>query len=115
MKEKDISCEVCGFAFRYSHRKRLHSHHMRPKEHGGDDTGANKILLCPNCHSIAHILLSDAIKMLFQEIDIYRLYERDFLALSILKYRRESVRQLLRRALKTFWHDIIIKVRLRWR
>jgi len=111
MRDKDISCEACGFAFRYHHRKRLHSHHIRPKGHGGDDTEANKILLCPNCHSIAHILLSMALYSA-GTIDIYDLYERGWLIHQISRYHRDKPMQLIRRALKVFLYNIQIVLRI---
>jgi HNH endonuclease len=107
---KDISCEACGFRFRERDKKRLHSHHIRPKEHGGSDGYENRITLCPNCHSIAHILISVAMDS-FGLIDVYLYYERDFLVYSILRYTRVSSRNMLWRA----WHAFLINTQLRVR
>jgi HNH endonuclease len=82
-----MSCEVCGFSFKLQDSSRLHSHHLRPVEHGGDDCARNLIKLCPNCHSTAHILLHLAIES--GAIDVYKYYERDHLILEILRYRGE--------------------------
>nr|WP_275041241.1 HNH endonuclease signature motif containing protein [Halomonas meridiana] len=32
----------------------LEVHHRKPLAEGGDDTVANAIALCPNCHRAAH-------------------------------------------------------------
>ena len=49
-------CEAClwhppGFEWRL-----LHHHHVVPLRAGGGDTPENSVVLCPNCHAVAHWL-----------------------------------------------------------
>lgn len=32
----------------------LHAHHVVPLSDGGDDARSNLVVLCPNCHALAH-------------------------------------------------------------
>jgi len=95
-------CEVCGYSFKHYDTTRLHKHHIRPKEHGGSDEEANKIVLCPNCHSIAHILLSLALDS--GAIDIYKLYAREHLTVAILRYQRSDLVSQFKIALYNLWN-----------
>lgn len=99
-----ISCEACGFSFKHQDSTRMHRHHIRPKEHGGDDGAANRVILCPNCHSIAHILLRNALTLseYSPEYDIYRLYQRNHLIAEIEKYR----------GVESFWTRVLLKIRI---
>lgn len=45
-------CAICGFAF----GALLHRHHIKPRSEGGEDATDNMVMLCPNCHAIAHRL-----------------------------------------------------------
>src|SRR5262245_4664775 len=105
------SCEVCGYSFRTQDSSRMHVHHMRPTEHGGPDTSENKITLCPNCHSVAHILLSIAVNSL-GAVDLRKLYLRDHLILSILQYHRRDYKRELRTALINLWRHKWIRLKL---
>lgn len=56
--QKDYTCEVCNFTF---HKRIVEGHHLTPfakikgkREVCEDDF----VLLCPNCHAIAHYLLN---------------------------------------------------------
>lgn len=52
-------CEVCEWTPPDGVRKEiLHVHHIIPFCHGGTEEDYNLILLCPNCHSIAHVVCS---------------------------------------------------------
>lgn len=61
-KEKEIllkefgCCEVCGYDFKPT----LQVHHIIPVSKGGSNDLENLSLLCPNCHSLIHSLMSDA-------------------------------------------------------
>lgn len=46
----DSKCEVCGFSF----ESILHVHHIKPVRFGGSAKQSNLVLLCPNCHGLAH-------------------------------------------------------------
>jgi len=37
----------------------LQIHHVKPVEIGGDNSKCNVVLLCPNCHAIVHVYLTD--------------------------------------------------------
>jgi 5-methylcytosine-specific restriction endonuclease McrA len=41
-------CQFCGS------RQNLQLHHQQYRSHSGEDTEANLITLCENCHSLAH-------------------------------------------------------------
>lgn len=45
-------CAICGFAF----GALLHRHHIKPRSEGGEDEPSNTVMLCPNCHALAHYL-----------------------------------------------------------
>lgn len=45
-------CDVCGFSV----MNVLHVHHIRPVSEGGLGAKDNLALLCPNCHSIVHLI-----------------------------------------------------------
>jgi predicted HNH restriction endonuclease len=53
-------CEVCQWDARklgwgdYVALAVLHAHHIVPVACGGQDTDSNFVLLCPNCHALAH-------------------------------------------------------------
>ncbi|WP_250520707.1 HNH endonuclease signature motif containing protein [Caballeronia sp. NCTM1] len=51
-------CEACGssapFRRRSDNTPYLEVHHLKPLADGGDDTVANAIGVCPNCHRAAH-------------------------------------------------------------
>lgn len=48
-------CEVCRFA--PPDESMLHLHHVIPVHLGGTNVPRNTILVCPNCHAIAHWML----------------------------------------------------------
>jgi 5-methylcytosine-specific restriction endonuclease McrA len=52
-------CESCGWKppFFPGGWSVLNSHHVVPRSIGGHDGAENRILLCPNCHAIAHHIL----------------------------------------------------------
>jgi 5-methylcytosine-specific restriction protein A len=54
----DGMCQSCGEAAPFIRRSTgtpyLEVHHIKPLSHGGDDTVANAIALCPNCHREKH-------------------------------------------------------------
>ena len=106
------SCEVCGFYIQ------IHSHHIRPKEYGGDDGAANRISLCPNCHAIAHVILRRSLVLSdltgnSRGPDVYDLFKRDILIGSILRYNSESPLALLKRAWRIFWYKPLVRIRCR--
>jgi 5-methylcytosine-specific restriction endonuclease McrA len=41
-------CQFCGS------RQNLEVHHQQYRSHSGEDTKANLITLCENCHSLTH-------------------------------------------------------------
>lgn len=107
-----MKCEVCGFSFKEHDNKRLHRHHVRPKEHGGDDTRANLITLCPNCHSIAHILLRNA--LLLGTDETYDLYRKEYLIVRIHRYSGLGFREAWAR-LWSLWKVVWkIGVKVKW-
>jgi hypothetical protein len=62
-KAGTLHCDVCGWfppvgLARVSAglHTMMHAHHVIPVACGGDDAEANLVLLCPNCHSVAHRL-----------------------------------------------------------
>ncbi len=46
----DSKCEICAFKF----APILHVHHIVPVSRGGRAKQSNLVLLCPNCHALAH-------------------------------------------------------------
>lgn len=48
-------CEHCRWRTPYG-SELLHAHHVIPLSCGGPDTIDNLIILCPNCHAIAHFV-----------------------------------------------------------
>lgn len=51
-KEGKELCEHC--CWRAPTPSMLHAHHVVPRACGGSDTIDNLIVLCPNCHALAH-------------------------------------------------------------
>lgn len=49
----EARCFVCEFNF----RPLLELHHVVPVSQGGADDMANVVLLCPTCHTLAHLML----------------------------------------------------------
>jgi 5-methylcytosine-specific restriction protein A len=52
-------CQLCGgdAPFRYINGEPyLETHHIIPLSEGGEDTVANTVALCPNCHRKMHVL-----------------------------------------------------------
>ena len=47
-------CEHCNW--RPPKRSMLHAHHIIPQICGGSNDASNLIILCPNCHAIAHFV-----------------------------------------------------------
>jgi len=41
-------CYLCGFT------EAIERHHIKPRSLGGNDKVENLIILCPNCHTLAH-------------------------------------------------------------
>jgi hypothetical protein len=53
-KGVDVSiCSICGFQD-VPGRSILEIHHVQPLAEGGEDSADNVVLLCPNCHRVAH-------------------------------------------------------------
>ena len=52
IKRAGVRCNVCGF----SQEAALRIHHKVPVEFGGRDARNNLIVICGNCHSLAHHL-----------------------------------------------------------
>lgn len=49
-------CEVCGWTSPVGMEDMMPVHHIKPLSCGGTHETTNLILLCPNCHAIAHKL-----------------------------------------------------------
>ena len=59
VEQQGPSCEVCGWVppaivAEASGADMMPVHHLRGVASGGDHSRENLILLCPNCHAIAH-------------------------------------------------------------
>ncbi len=52
LRAKGSACQECGWD-----KDRCDVHHIIPKSCGGENTINNGIVLCPNCHRIAHTRL----------------------------------------------------------
>lgn len=56
------ACEVCGWCVPSPARKKpthlLQIHHIVPRQVGGEDFEDNLVLLCRNCHGLAHSLFT---------------------------------------------------------
>jgi 5-methylcytosine-specific restriction endonuclease McrA len=50
--DNNIPCEKCGWD-----KATCDRHHVVPLSAGGDDSPDNIIVLCPNCHRLAHLEL----------------------------------------------------------
>lgn len=54
------ACQVCFWhaprSPRWGDQALLHAHHIRPVSKGGSHDFENFVLVCPNCHAIAHLL-----------------------------------------------------------
>lgn len=62
--ERGCKCEACGWrAPEYMEDCGLDLHHVIPVASGGSDDEENLLLLCGNCHSIGHWLLSHGYSM----------------------------------------------------
>lgn len=46
------TCEGCDTTM--PDPEMLHIHHVKPVHRGGTNAKSNTVLVCPNCHSIAH-------------------------------------------------------------
>lgn len=56
-RRRGETCEVCGWRSRPPLRDTaVNAHHVTPRSEGGDDSDANRIVLCPNHHAVAHAL-----------------------------------------------------------
>jgi HNH endonuclease len=59
-RSADETCECCGWALppgiHARRRSGVHAHHVVPVIAGGSDFPDNRLLLCPNCHCLAHAL-----------------------------------------------------------
>lgn len=63
-RENRCRCDVCNWApplelLRGETRmlwRMMHAHHVVPVAAGGADQAGNLVLLCPNCHALAHRL-----------------------------------------------------------
>ena len=67
----DRKCAICGWGLstdisvkKYRHSGGCQFHHIIPIAQGGTNDEENLILLCPNCHALAHagILTEEALK-----------------------------------------------------
>ena len=58
----DCKCACCGWFIdekklingNYNHNRGCVIHHIIPVKDGGTDEATNLIMLCPNCHALAH-------------------------------------------------------------
>ncbi len=80
-------------------RTMLHAHHVVPIARGGPDVATNLIVLCPNCHAVAHWVtrqLSDVSDLTRQRLQVLMSHEVDNSPLQGDKRRlMESVRPLI--------------------
>jgi hypothetical protein len=55
------ACESCGWSHSMPSvaMRVLHCHHVVPIAAGGDNEASNLIILCANCHAIAHSIASE--------------------------------------------------------
>ena len=52
-----LACERCGYRPpTFWAEKILHVHHIVPVSFGGGDEPSNLVVICPNCHALAHTL-----------------------------------------------------------
>lgn len=52
-----IECESCSWSYQMPEATRvMHCHHVVPVARGGGNDSQNLVILCANCHAIAHIL-----------------------------------------------------------
>lgn len=52
------ACEGCGWSVPEKIGKRvMHMHHVIPVADGGNNVHTNLVVICPNCHAIAHALI----------------------------------------------------------
>ena len=49
LRIKGNKCERCGWA-----EARCDVHHITPRAEGGKNFVSNGVVLCPNCHRVAH-------------------------------------------------------------
>lgn len=53
------TCEGCGWQIPEQFVSRMmHLHHVTPVSLGGDNNPSNLVVICPNCHAIAHEIIS---------------------------------------------------------
>lgn len=62
-------CVICAFDYKPS----LQIHHIVPVSKGGNNDIENLTLLCPNCHSLIHSIMSDSAYRIMSadEIDLW--------------------------------------------
>jgi hypothetical protein len=52
-----LDCEACAFSYAMPDATRvMQCHHVIPVADGGSNDATNLVILCANCHAIAHIL-----------------------------------------------------------
>jgi len=62
---EDPYCFTCRMGTEFI----LELHHIIPLGYGGDDIEDNTVLLCPNCHSYLHFMLSERSSKYFSDED----------------------------------------------
>jgi hypothetical protein len=77
-KQYDNKCYACGFSIRMI----LRVHHIIPMSLGGTDEIENLVLLCPNCHTLVHLLSSK------------RFDNREVSSLLVPKYNQEAAERI---------------------
>lgn len=53
-KQQRSNCAVCGWEIEGLESGGCHIHHIKPICEGGKDDIENVVMLCPNCHALAH-------------------------------------------------------------
>ena len=80
LPQYDFKCAICGWSIPKSivkfknHQAGCEIHHITPVCEGGSEDQDNLILLCPNCHKMAH----------------YGLYSKDFLRQHIIIWSKQD-------------------------
>jgi len=56
-KKATAACEVCAWAPpAFVRRRVMEVHHVHPVTFGGTSSGFNLVVICPNCHELAHAI-----------------------------------------------------------
>jgi len=98
-----LYCDVCGWPGKAvtgpGRGKILHVHHIDPLSKGGEDEWNNMILLCPNHHSLCHLLYGNRIHNMALQDLINKLKDIESIGLGIDSKDAVTVKKIMNKTL----------------